>query len=97
MIDLQPTSNPRKLAALVSTVDDWHPNYEGDRVEVALIDNRTDPTHEPWCRAWVSGADDFAMIKDFTGDEFDQAKREVESLPVPIAIAQLLQLGFSQF
>ena len=97
MIGLHPTNNPRKLAALVPTVDNWHPNYEGDCVEVALIDCRTDPSHEPWCRIWVSGTDDFAMIKDFTGEEYDKAKAEVESLPVPIAIAQLLLLGLSQF
>jgi hypothetical protein len=95
MIDLQP-AHSRKLSALVPTSDDWYPNYEGNCVEVSLIDCRNDPSHEPWCRIWVSGSDDFAMVKDFSGSEYDQAKSEAESLPVPIAIAQLRTLGFTR-
>jgi hypothetical protein len=45
-------------------LDDWHGNYDGDKVEVSLREIDT-PFNNKFIRVVVSGNDDTLMIKDF--------------------------------
>ena len=50
----------------IKVLDDWHGNYDGDKIEVSLRDIDIDtPLSNKFIRVVASGNDDTLMIKDF--------------------------------
>lgn len=82
------------LHVMKKTQDDWHPNFEGNKVRVRLI--WLGPDYENY-RVCVWGADDFGMEKDFIdGDNYVTALSTFQLLCMKeyVNIADLKKLGF---
>lgn len=82
----------------MKTTDNFCGNFDGDRVEVLLLDNRKSPSGA-WVRVYVGGTDDMALVRDYFGDDraFDQALSVINSLEEPITFANLRAIGFVDF
>lgn len=96
---MKPTPHFERVEVLVSTPDDWHPNFDefgkGDRagtfVKLLFLSLPTGG----W-RVLVKGADDSCMERDFGKAERDPAYRLFEALRdgPPITWAALKSAGF---
>ena len=65
-----------RVDRMVTVTDDWHPNYEGNKVKLSIFlsyMNKPD-FHTCFVRMCVWGADDDGMEIDYTGIDYDDLK-----------------------
>lgn len=79
------SDRPPKWQLFMKTTDNFCDNFDGDRVEVLLLDNRKSSSGA-WVRVYVGGTDDMALVRDYFGDDraFDEALSVINSLEEPI-------------
>lgn len=91
------SEDPIKIEKFVNTTDDWHPNYEGNKVKIFLMYFKA----YEFVRIAVWGNDDFGLELNFIGTseenflKFKEWKVTIyDKIPEPCTQEYFKNLGF---
>jgi len=86
----------KEKKVMVSTTDNWCPNFEGDKVEVSKMQLLPETGEEyGQYRVCVWGEDDLGMEYDSTNrDEIETLFEYLTTNPEPITFGMLIHRGF---
>lgn len=90
-----------KLEKLIKTTSNWCGNFEGDKVEISLLNIKSyDKQEYNYIQIKACGNDDFELEMYFEGTEtennkkFKEYKMIYDNIPEPCSIEYFINLGF---